>query len=353
MQSADMVEPVEVQLCSDLVQLLHLPSDYCCCCCNYSPSKRPAAAAAVFEAGPRKIARRRPLRLLIPEPPPSAAAVVSGFANCDKEIVHNEFEVEGKGYTLAWRKGQNKHVMEDGYEVIGNINDDPTQAFFGVFDGHGGRAAVDFVSQNLGKNIVSALEEEENQPDLAIKAGYLTTDKDFITQGVKSGVCVATVLLKNGELHVANVGDCRVVLSHKGIAKALTADHRAGREDERERIENLGGYITCRNGVWRVQDSLAVSRAIGDANMKEWIISEPEVNKIRSTPECEFLIVASDGLWDKVGNQEAIDVVSKHFDSVKACKDLIKLSCSRGSKDDITVMVVNLQQFVQMRNVVS
>lgn len=52
--------------------------------------------------------------------------------------------------------------------------------------------------------------------------------------------------------------------------------------------------------MWRVQDSLAVSRAIGDANMKEWIISEPEVNKVRSTPECEFLIMASDGLWDKV-----------------------------------------------------
>lgn len=49
---------------------------------------------------------------------------------------------------------------------------------------------------------------------------------------------MATVLLKNGELHVANVGDCRVVLSHKGTAKALTIDHHAGREDERERIEN-------------------------------------------------------------------------------------------------------------------
>lgn len=52
--------------------------------------------------------------------------------------------------------------------------------------------------------------------------------------------------------------------------------------------------------MWRVQDSLAVSRAIGDANMKEWIISEPEMNKIKLTPECEFLIMASDGLWDKV-----------------------------------------------------
>lgn len=58
-------------------------------------------------------------------------------------------------------------------------------------------------------------------------------------QGVSSGACAATVLLKNGELHVSNVGDCRVVMSRKGIADALTTDHRPGREDERIRIESL------------------------------------------------------------------------------------------------------------------
>ncbi|RZS07621.1 hypothetical protein BHM03_00038512 [Ensete ventricosum] len=99
-------------------------------------------------------------------------------------------------------------------------------------------------------------------------------------------------------------------MSRKGVADALTDDHRAGREDERNRIENSvtynilnstqGGYVTCRNGIWRVQDSLAVSRAIGDLNMKEWIISEPETETVQLTPDCEFLIVASDGLWDKV-----------------------------------------------------
>lgn len=54
------------------------------------------------------------------------------------------------------------------------------------------------------------------------------------------------------------------------------------------------------NGVWRVQDSLAISRAIGDAYLKEWIISEPETRRLPVTQDCEFLIMASDGLWDKV-----------------------------------------------------
>lgn len=58
--------------------------------------------------------------------------------------------------------------------------------------------------------------------------------------------------------------------------------------------------MECKNGVWRVQGSLAVSRAIGDLHLKEWVISEPEIHRLPLTPDCEFLIMASDGLWDKV-----------------------------------------------------
>ncbi|KAK8947897.1 putative protein phosphatase 2C 14 [Platanthera guangdongensis] len=118
-------------------------------------------------------------------------------------------------------------------------------------------------------------------------------------KGLSSGACAATVLLKNGEMLVSNVGDRRIVMSRKGLAEALTTDHRPGREDERIRMENLGGYVNFHSGIWRVQDSLAISRSLGDANMKEWIVSEPETKRIPLTQECEFLIMASDGLWDK------------------------------------------------------
>lgn len=55
---------------------------------------------------------------------------------------------------------------------------------------------------------------------------------------MSSGACVATVMFKNGELHVANAGDCRVVMSKNGVAYALTSDHRPSRDDEKIRIEN-------------------------------------------------------------------------------------------------------------------
>ena len=55
----------------------------------------------------------------------------------------------------------------------------------------------------------------------------------------------------------------------------------------------------CR-GTWRLQGCLAVSRGIGDSHLKQWVIPEPETKILKIEPECEFLILASDGLWDKV-----------------------------------------------------
>ncbi|XP_010275017.1 PREDICTED: probable protein phosphatase 2C 74 [Nelumbo nucifera] len=289
-----------------------------------------------------RLIRKRPARIIIPE-----SFKVSDFGEAGGGRGNKEFELQGRGFFLASKRGR-RETMEDGYAAMTDILRDPKQAFFGVFDGHGGRAAVDYVAENLGKNIVKALEQIERTEDLlerAIREGYLTTDKEFIGKGVSSGACAATVFLKDGELFTANVGDCRVVLSRKGVADALTHDHRLNREDERCRIESSGGYVTCRHGVWRAQGSLAVSRAFGDMHLKDWIISDPEIRKLCLTPDCEFLIMASDGLWDKVTNQEAVDVLLKNKISIESCKKLVDLSSSRGNKDDTTVMVVDLSKF--------
>ncbi|XP_042391775.1 probable protein phosphatase 2C 74 [Zingiber officinale] len=355
-----MVDPTEF-LCSmacflaRLLQMLRKFLSMVLCSVNSKPSDRRRHPFQDHEVVLKKAARRRPARIAIPKPlATSAAAFAVGQEEGDAV---EEVQAERGDYCVASKRGQ-RHKMEDGYVVISNIHGDSKQAFFGVFDGHGGRAAVDFVSEKLGKNIVTALDEVEDEEgereangrvEMAIRAGYSTTDREFLNQGLTSGACAATVLVKDGEMHVANVGDCRVVMSHRGVANALTDDHRAAREDERNRIQNNGGFVTCHNGTWRVQDTLAVSRSFGDLSLKEWIISEPEIKNIHLTPDCEFLILASDGLWDKVTNQEAVDVVSRHGSLLESCKVLIELSCRRGNKDDITVMVIQLKSFVQLK----
>lgn len=112
-----------------------------------------------------------------------------------------------------------------------------------------------------------------------------------------------------------------------------------------------GGYVDCNHGVPRVLGSLAVSRGIGDRSLKQWITAEPESEIFKIVPEFEFLIMASDGLWDKVSNQEAVDlarpfcVSNDKLERVLACKKLVELSASRGSIDDASVMIVDLGRF--------
>nr|GME01282.1 phosphatase 2C 53 [Ipomoea batatas] len=198
------------------------------------------------------------------------------------------------------------------------------QGIFGVFDGHGGAKAAEFAARNLGKNIMHEV----------------VADEEFVKQNVKGGACCVTALIHQGNLVVSNAGDCRAVMSRGGVAEALTVDHRPSREDERERVESLG----C----------LAVSRGIGDSHLKKWVIAEPETRTLPIEPGCEFLILASDGIWEKIKNQEAVDTVRRlcvGVDDPKpffACKELVDLAVTRGSIDDMSAMVILLDRFVEL-----
>lgn len=204
---------------------------------------------------------------------------------------------------------------------------------FGVYDGHGGAKAAEFAATNLDKNVIDHVEKMGDQDiEAAVKLGYLMTDSEFLKEGSHGGSCCVTVLIKKGELVVSHAGDCRAVISRGGVGVALTSDHRPSREDEKSRIVALvkliialpfkfyqpllytagktheivylfmqGGYVDCsRAGVWRINGSLAVSRGIGDEHLKQWVTAEPETKILAIEPDFEFLILASDGLWDKV-----------------------------------------------------
>jgi len=118
------------------------------------------------------------------------------------------------------------------------------QAFFGVFDGHGGAKAAEYAANNIDKNIMSEVVkgDEENLKD-AVKVGYLKTDSDFLEKDLHGGSCCVTALITRGNLVVSNAGDCRAVMSRSGVAEALTTDHRPSRKDEKERIESTVSKI--------------------------------------------------------------------------------------------------------------
>lgn len=290
--------------------------------------------------------RKRPARINIPIAPSSF-----DFDSCVGVDRLDKVEAEGDGYSVYCKRGR-RDALEDRYSAVTHLLGDSQQAFFGVFDGHGGAKAAEYVANNMANNIMDQV-TRRGGVDIqdAIRDGYLTTDAQLLKEDFSGGTCCVTALLREGHLVVSNAGDCRAVISWGGLAEALTSDHRPSRMDERERIESMGGYVDCRHGVWRIQGSLAVSRGIGDRHLKQWVIAEPETKILRIRPEFEFLILASDGLWDKVTNQEAVDVVRPLCigvgkpDSSSACKKLVDLSVSRGSTDDISVMVIELGCF--------
>ncbi|KAF5947375.1 hypothetical protein HYC85_013332 [Camellia sinensis] len=167
----------------------------------------------------------------------------------------------------------------------------------------------------------------------AVKDGYLSTDAEFLKEDSNGGTGSVTALIRNGNLVVSNAGDCRAVLSRGGVAEVLTDDHRPSRKDERDRIENQGGYVDCCNGIWRIQGSLAVSRAFADRHLKQWVVAEPETTI-----------------------QEAVDVVRPSSigvdksESISACKRLVDLSVMRGSIDDISAMNVPVRMYFLSTN---
>ncbi|XP_076956651.1 putative protein phosphatase 2C 25 [Bidens hawaiensis] len=338
--------------------------------CSSSPSfkfrlqKPPPPASGLFRGlnddvtstcssvsvSPTQLKRKRPTRLNIPV----ASLTFSADRSTTESTVEDrwkEVEVEEDEYSVYCKRGKREY-MEDRFNAIVEFNGTSKQAFFGVFDGHGGSKAAEFVTENLKKNIQNEVESRgEKEIVEAVKQGYLNTDSEFLKQEKRGGACCVTAIITSGSLVVSNAGDCRAVVSISGAAEALTSDHRPSRPDEKQRIESLGGYVDSNRGISRVLGTLAVSRGIGDRSLKQWISAEPETKMFKIIPEFEFLIMASDGLWEKVSNQEAVDLArpfcasSDKSEVLSACKKLVELSASRGSVDDTSVVIVQLGRF--------
>ncbi|CAD7697719.1 unnamed protein product [Ostreobium quekettii] len=191
----------------------------------------------------------------------------------------------------------------------------------------------------------------------AVKAAFGMMDQRLeaaqCAEAVGSTAVVA--LVSRWHVCVANCGDSRAVLSRNGAAYRMTRDHKPDLEDEQERIISCGGTVLNYNGK-RVMGLLAMSRALGDHGLRDaGVISEPEVTIIARDKEDEFLVLATDGLWDTMSDKEVCDLARRCFQRAKergaepemasrvAAGVLMKTALDRGSKDNITVTVVDLR----------
>ncbi|GFY89404.1 phytochrome-associated protein phosphatase type 2C [Actinidia rufa] len=230
---------------------------------------------------------------------------------------------------------------------------DVSLVFSLYFDGHLGDKVPAYLQKHLFQNI---LKEGEFWTDTnrSIFKAYEKTDQAILSHSPdlgRGGSTAVTAILINGrQLWVANLGDSRAVLSRGGQAIQLSVDHEPN--TERGSIENRGGFVSNMPGdVARVNGQLAVSRAFGDRNLKSHLRSDPDVTNADIDADADILILASDGLWKVVANQEAVDIAKKIKDPQKAAKQLVAEALDRQSKDDISCIVRSFQGVLRARAV--
>lgn len=247
-------------------------------------------------------------------------------------------------YGLATEQNQ-RDYQEDRYTYAAPIRDSNHRKvgkFFGVYDGHGGYKTSTFLQQQLHDKFARRL-RRSNNIETALKGAFLSADWQARKNYADGSTAVAVYLDNDTNiLHYAWVGDTRLLV-HNGPA---TKDHKPNDPQEKERIEKAGGKVEI-YGVPRV-NGLAVARAIGDESIKrlgrKQVIATPEYGQYQLTSANEFMILASDGIWDVIENEKAHRLVKDALKQGHSCKTAAHIlkdaAIKGGSGDNITAMVV-------------
>ncbi|CAH0480957.1 unnamed protein product [Peronospora belbahrii] len=216
--------------------------------------------------------------------------------------------------------------------------------FAAVYDGHGGAAVSQYLRDQLFSRLapeIAQLDQEifaetKGESNVMVKSrrrqkiatmlrdSVHKLDEEVISKNEWKfqGSTVVGVFLFEDVLYSLNVGDSRAVLCRSGDVVELTRDHKPNDPQERARIESLGGrvqwhgYVDAQGepiepyGAYRVNGNLAVARAIGDRDSRPFIIGEAEIRQYDiEYDKDEFIVIASDGLWDVFTSSEVVEFV--------------------------------------------
>ncbi|XP_024032891.1 probable protein phosphatase 2C 60 [Morus notabilis] len=335
--------------------------------------------------------------------------------------VHTGSDAAGRQDGLLWYKDMGQHLngefsmavvqannlLEDQSQIesgsLSLLDSGPYGTFVGVYDGHGGPETSRYINDHLFQHLKRFTSEQQSMSTDVIRKAYQATEEGFMSVVTKQwsmkpqlaavGSCCLVGVICGGTLYVANLGDSRAVLGRlvkatgEVLAIQLSSEHNVGLESVRQEMYSLhpddSQIVVLKHNVWRVKGLIQVSRSIGDVYLKKAefnreplyakfrlrepfkkpiLSSEPSITAHELQPHDQFVIFASDGLWEHLSNQEAVDIVQNHPRSGSA-RRLVKVALQEAAKkremrysdlkkidrgvrrhfhDDITVIVVFL-----------
>jgi serine/threonine protein phosphatase PrpC len=264
----------------------------------------------------------------------------------------------------------------------------PSWKFYGIFDGHSGNLASKFAASSLYEELAMRLvdidEEAATQPEWKKRVKQEVSDAvalihtrflevvSMVPNGMdQSGTTATALLWTPNTVSIVSLGDSRAVMpcwKNEGAQMSpiqLTSDHVASDPKEKALVEARGGRVWTINGVDRVEGKVVVTRSIGDLNLATFLGQDPDIvsmSRQEVKDRCGkpadaslpcFVILASDGLWDMISNQEAVDMVvevlahkpwRENGGLQEAAERLTLEAYVRGSTDNIGVCVVAIEQ---------
>ncbi|KAG9261983.1 protein phosphatase 1F [Astyanax mexicanus] len=249
------------------------------------------------------------------------------------------------------RKMEDRHVILTNFNQLFGLQDGVEREYYAVFDGHGGVDAATYAATHLHV-ILSQQEALKGDTATAFKETFIQTDDMFRTKAkrerMRSGSTGVAVLLASDWLTVAWLGDSQAMLVRKGEPVILMDPHKPEREDEKQRIEELGGCIAFM-GCWRVNGTYAVSRAIGDFDQKPYVSNAADCSSVRLSGDEDYILLACDGFFDVVRPEEVPGLVLEALREAggsgeEAAQSLVNQAKAAGSSDNITVLLVFLRE---------
>ncbi|XP_052143669.1 probable protein phosphatase 2C 20 isoform X2 [Oryza glaberrima] len=289
--------------------------------------------------------------------------------------------------------------MEDAHAAILNLDDTMT-SFFGVYDGHGGAEVASYCAKRFHIELCNHEDYDSNLSN-AMRSAFYSMDEDLQLSDawrelviprnngwmyfIKAGVCAnlspfpqatytapsyegstaCVVVIRGDQLIVGHAGDSRCVLSRNGQASALSVDHKPDSESERERVQNAGGvavgysyrkimgrWVTKKQwGFTDFKGRVSISRSIGDFACKknerlppedQMLTCNPDILTMDITDDMEFLVIATEGLWCNMTNQNVVDHThDRLLEGAEArviCEELVQFGLPSG--DNTTVILV-------------